>query len=1241
MRIRLLGGFRVSVGGRDAGGWRLKKAKALVKMLALAPEHRLHRERVMEALWPNLEPPSAANNLHHALHAARRAIGEGGFLRLKDEHLSLCGEVRVDVDEFERAAKEVRRSRRIEAYREALDMYAGDLLPEDRFEEWAERRRSELRATRMRLLMESAGIEEERGNLHAGIEALELAVGEDPASEEARVAMMRLYARAGWLAEAVKEYRSLEAALRKELDLEPGPEARKTFREVLDGRYSPARPPPAEAPLHNLPIPLTSFVGREEEVEAVRSLLENNRLLTIAGPGGSGKTRLAVEAARSLVGGFRDGVWMVELDRIPDDALVAQAVAGVLGVHERRSRPLAETLAEHLRPREEILVLDNCEHVSEGCAVLLRPLLERCPHMRAMCTSREPLRLAGEVVWRIPPLDSPEAAALFVERARSRRPDFEAFEGDQAVREICDRLGGIPLAIELAAARAGTLSAAQISARLSDSLRLLTGGDRASTPRQRTLRGSLDWSHAPLDDGERALFRRISAFAGGWSLEAAEEVCSDADLEREDILDLLSHLAERSLVSCEVSGEARYSMLEPVRQYAREKLEESVEAEEVSRRHAAWCLRLAEEAEPDLMGEGREARLRRLDIEHDNIRAAFAWLLEAREADAALRLGGALGAFWHMRGHLSEGRRWLEAALEAGEGAASRRKIARSEAAFIGWEQGEFGKSLAHGRENLAFARRSGEKADEALALYDLGMAEIHLGNPKRASVMCERAVEIRRGIGDEANLARALHALGLAATAMGNFSRAESLYEEALALSRRAGDFFAVELVLIGFALYALGRGEYRRARDFCAEIAGLSENVEAKHATAAVLHILASASGSEGRAVRAARLWGAAEALRESIGATLTPVEASFYERHLAAAKSSLDDEEFSSAWAEGREMGAGEAVEYGLSGEEPGVFAERYAARIKALSWASWMAWEQGGDFERAAALGGEGLSLARELGDEAGVAAALQNLGITALRMNDLGRAGELLEESLALYRRLGDTVGLSRSLQALGLVSVVRGGTRRADALLEEGLAITREAEDVLGSVLLMGMGALSALAQKRYARAREHCEEGMALAREPELRHGGVFILHAAASLAGGMERDARSARLWGAAEGIGETIDVAFTPVEEHHYGPYIAASRSRLGDEAFDAAFSEGRSMSVESVAEYVMEDSSGGAPLTRREREVAALVAEGLTNREVAEKLGLSKRTVENHVGKILKKLGLGSREKIAVRLAEYSP
>jgi non-specific serine/threonine protein kinase len=229
------------------------------------------------------------------------------------------------------------------------------------------------------------------------------------------------------------------------------------------------------------------------------------------------------------------------------------------------------------------------------------------------------------------------------------------------------------------------------------------------------------------------------------------------------------------------------------------------------------------------------------------------------------------------------------------------------------------------------------------------------------------------------------------------------------------------------------------------------------------------------------------------------------------------------------------------------------------------------------------------------------------------MNDLGRAGELLEESLALYRRLGDTVGLSRSLQALGLVSVVRGDTRRADALLEEGLAITREAEDVLGSVLLMGMGALSALAQKRYARAREHCEEGMALAREPELRHSVVFILHAAASLAGGMERDARSARLWGAAEGIGETIDVAFTPVEEHHYGPYIAASRSRLGDEAFDAAFSEGRSMSVE----------------------------EGLTNREVAEKLGLSKRTVENHVGKILKKLGLGSREKIAVRLAEYSP
>jgi predicted ATPase/DNA-binding SARP family transcriptional activator len=904
LRVRLLGGFRVSFGGRDAEGWRLKKAKALVKLLALAPDHRLHRERVMDLLWPNLEPSSAANNLHHALHAARRSFGAEGrrWLRLEDEHLSLCPEARVDVDEFEGAAEEARRARTLEACRTALELYAGELLPEDRFEEWAEPRRTELRATRMRLLMESARLEEEGGNLPAGIEALKQAVGEEPTSEEAHVAVVRLYARAGWLAESVKQYRRLEETLRKELDIEPGQEARRTFREVLDGKHCPARTPPVEAARHNLPVSLTSFVGREREIEDVRDLLADNRLVTIAGPGGSGKTRLAVEAARSLVGGFRDGVWSVELDRISDDVLLPQAVAGALGVHERRSRSLTETLVEFLRPKDMILLLDNCEHVSEGCAVLLRTLLERCPGMRAMCTSRESLRLAGEVVWRIPPLGSPEAAALFVERARGRRSDFDAGEGDRAVHEICDRLGGIPLAIELAAARVGTLGVAQISARLSDSLRLLTDGDRASTPRQRTLRDSLDWSHDPLSEPERKLFRRLSVFAGGWSLEAAESVAPGDGLERDDVLDLLSRLVERSLVSCEVSDEARYSMLEPVRQYAREKLEESGEAGDVSRRHAAWCLELAEEAEPELMGEGQEAWLGRLDAEHDNLRAAFVWLLEAREADAALRLGGALGGFWHMRGHLSEGRRWLEAALEVGEGAASRRKMARSEAAFIGWEQGEFGRSLAHGRENLALARRSGEKTDEALALYDLSMAELHRGNPKRASVMSEKAVALRRELGDGASLGRALHALGLAVMAVGDFLRAEKLYEEALLLSRRARDFFAVELVLIGFALSALGRDDYERARAFCAEISTLSENIESKHATAAVLHILASASGSEGRAVRAARLWGAAEALRENIGASLTPVEVSFYERHLAAARDRLETNAFDAAWAEG---------------------------------------------------------------------------------------------------------------------------------------------------------------------------------------------------------------------------------------------------------------------------------------------------------------------------------------------------
>ncbi|MGH3086787.1 MAG: ATP-binding protein, partial [Rubrobacteraceae bacterium] len=443
----------------------------------------------------------------------------------------------------------------------------------------------ELRRSHLELLVELATLEEESGNLPEAIESLRKAVGKEPLHEEANAALMRVYARSGWLAESVKQYRRFEEALRKEFDVEPGAEVRRTYREVLDGKYLPARASSAEAPRHNLPASPTSFVGREREAGEVRDLLAESRLLTIVGSGGSGKTRLAVEVARTLAGEYEGGAWMVELAEVADAGLLAQEIAGSVGVHEQQFRPLADTLVDELRPREALLVLDNCEHLVDEVAPFVEKMLGECPRLRVLATSREAIRVGEEVVWRVPPLSGSAAARLFVERAKRRASDFAPEENARTISDICDRLDGLPLAIELAAARVGALDVGQISARLDDRFRLLAGGGRTAPSRQRTMWAAIEWSDDLLDEEERVLFERLSVFAGGWSLEAAEHVGSGGGIEKDDILDLLSRLVDKSRVE---TGEARYGMLETIREYGRERLEESGEAERVRERHAEY-----------------------------------------------------------------------------------------------------------------------------------------------------------------------------------------------------------------------------------------------------------------------------------------------------------------------------------------------------------------------------------------------------------------------------------------------------------------------------------------------------------------------------------------------------------------------------------------------------------------------------------------------------------------------------
>jgi predicted ATPase len=419
----------------------------------------------------------------------------------------------------------------------------------------------------------------------------------------------------------------------------------------------------ASGPASSLPVRLTSFVGREKETAEVQDLLLAKRLVTFTGPGGIGKTSLAREVAAGLEAAFVDGMALVELAALNDGELVPHAIAAIVGVYEQPGEPLLTTLVRALGTSQRLLVLDNCEHLVEACAQVVEPLLQACPHLRILVTSREPLRVGAEVVWRVPTLALPddhaqpldamarsEAVRLFVERATAVRPGF-ALSADNAgmVAEICRRLDGIPLAIELAAARVSALTPEQIARHLNDRFRLLTTGSRTATPRHQTLRALLDWSHDLLTEPERVVFRRLSVFAGGWSLEAAEAVCAGAGIDELEVLDLLTQLLAKSLVQVEQqAGEERFRLLETLRQYGQDRLVDSAEVAVVRDRHRDWFLHLAERVKPELIGPDQVVWLDRLEREHDNFRAALGWVVKQGPAELGLRLGGALWQLWHV-----------------------------------------------------------------------------------------------------------------------------------------------------------------------------------------------------------------------------------------------------------------------------------------------------------------------------------------------------------------------------------------------------------------------------------------------------------------------------------------------------------------------------------------------------------------------------------------------------------------
>src|SRR5215210_8199411 len=640
--VRLLGGFQVSVGTRalEESAWRLRKAATLIKLLSLAPQHCLHREFIMDLLWPELAPKAAANNLRYALHTARRILHPASLnaaqcLQLRSEQLALCPEegLRIDVEAFEQGADVARRARKPAAYEAAVSLYAGDLLPEDRYEEWAEDRREELRMTYLALLLELAKLHEERAELGLAIDALRRVVKYEPAHEGAHAGLMRLYALSGQRQWALRQYERLQETLQQHPGIEPDAASRRLCEDILAGRFQPIHPPqgecsmeePFDKPRHNLPFASTSFVGRERELDEVKRALTVTRLLTLTGTAGSGKTRLALEVGRELVTAYPDGVWVVELAALSDPELVSQAIAATLAVHKQPDCTLTDTLVHALRSKKALLIVDTCEHLIDQVARVVHTLLCYCPLLRILTTSREALSVAGEIKWLVPPLslpDSPqpstienlarfESVRLFLQRASCQNPTVILNRRNLgAVADICRQLEGFPLAIELAAAWVGVLSVEQIAVRLKDPLKLLTMGDRAAPPRQQTMRGALDWSYDLLNEEQARLFNRLSVFEGYWTLEAAEVVGTGDGIAEDDVLDLLCALVNKSLVVDEATGDGgvRFRMLHLIRQYGRERLEESGESDAICQRHSEFCLEAAEADEPEVDGSAEGLR---------------------------------------------------------------------------------------------------------------------------------------------------------------------------------------------------------------------------------------------------------------------------------------------------------------------------------------------------------------------------------------------------------------------------------------------------------------------------------------------------------------------------------------------------------------------------------------------------------------------------------------------------------
>ncbi len=942
------------------------RQRDLLALLLLDANTAVSSDRLIDRLWHG-EPPATARSALQTYIARLRTIIDGyptaEIVTVSDGYRLDIDEQTIDAPRFEELARRGRESllagsprTATETLGAALDLWRGDVLADVRHLEGVHAEVTRLEELRSHVLGTLIDAELALGNHLEMIPKLEKLVEEDPFSERTWARLMLALYRGGRQSDALRAYRRVADILGEELGIEPGPELYNLEERILLQDPSLTRETDGASPRTNLERPVTSFVGRRREIERLIELVGSRPLVTLTGPGGAGKTRLAREIGERVLASYAEGVWFVDLSSIRDDQQVPFTIAETLGVTEQPDLPAVDLVARYLEHRSLLLILDNCEHLLEPTASLARSLLARCPRLTVLATSRQRLGIEGETTWTVPPLSFPghgastpvpgehEAVDLFVERARLVDTDFELSKANGPhVVAICRRLDGLPLAIELAAARVDVLSLADIEHRLGENFSLLERRSRFQPMRHSTLDTAVRWSYDLLDDQECRLFERLSVFAGGFLISDAEVVCSDDRLDQSDVFDVLTKLVDKSLVVAHTSEgpRTRYSMLEPLRAFAADMLANGPHRDVIAERHAHRFLTVAQDAEPELRGVNQREWLERLDADHDNLRHAFDHLLTQDRVEEALRLGASLRWFWKMHDNVAEGAARLESALardgdvspvvrsRALTAAAVLKSATDVDAAYdllvesaeiavgaddvlcrglaLGWMglldrmKGRLDASQRHLEDALLLVGETGEGWAVSFVLGHLGVLAREQGGLEQAIEHHERAHEIAVSIGNPQDAAWNVAGLGVVHLYRGSFEAAIESLELSFEVEDDLGFDFETATILI---LLAIAKARIGRPDDASA-LLGRAESVARRLGSArlldAVYRARATVASSRGDAVRAAQLLGAASRFRVDKGLPRSMFQ-SFFEQDEQRIRSALRDVEFDDAWESG---------------------------------------------------------------------------------------------------------------------------------------------------------------------------------------------------------------------------------------------------------------------------------------------------------------------------------------------------